>query len=67
MRTLTFNKNFGDFKAGETYDVENNLTADYFVDSNIASEEVLQEDCVSCKSEKAEEVQEDSKKIKKNK
>lgn len=54
MRTLTFNKNFGAFKQGETYDIDKNLTANYFVSNNIANEEVEVSGCVDCKP-KAEE------------
>lgn len=66
MRTLTFNKNFGSFKQGETYDIEKDLTANYFVTNNIATEEVEVSGCVDCKP-KDEEVTEPVKKQTKTK
>lgn len=59
MRTLTFNKNFGSFKQGETYDIENNLTANYFVQNNIASEEIENVGCKDCQPKEEEVVVEE--------
>jgi len=56
MRTLTFNKNFGSFKKGETYDIEKDLTANFFVSNAIASEEIVNEGgCIGCKAPEIKE------------
>lgn len=49
MRTLTFNRSIGAFKKGETYEVENNITADFFLNNAFASEDILDEGCKDCK------------------
>ena len=53
MANLTFNKNFGKFLKGETYEVFG-VTADYFVNNNIADEVVeAVKDC-GCNKEAVE-------------
>jgi len=44
-RTLTFNRSIGKFKAGETYDLENELQADSFINNGFATEELETADC----------------------
>ena len=49
-RTLTFKRGIGAYKVGETHDVDNNTTAQYFIDNHFATEEIVDEGCVGCKS-----------------
>lgn len=71
-RTLTFKRGIGTFKVGETYDVDNKITAQYLIDNHFANEEIVEEGCVGCKStedtktpEKAVEEVKETKKTKK--
>lgn len=71
-RTLTFKRGIGSYKVGETYEVNNNTTAQYFIDNHFATEEIVDEGCVGCKSkedtktpEKAVEEVKETKKTKK--
>jgi hypothetical protein len=49
-KTLTFNRGIGAFKVGETYDIENETTAQYFINNSFATEEIADEGCADCKS-----------------
>jgi hypothetical protein len=48
-RTLTFTRGIGVYKVGETYDIENETTANYFVNNHFATEEIADDGCVGCK------------------
>lgn len=55
MKQLTFIRGIGKYKAGETHDVENDITAQHFLDNAFATEVI--EDC-GCGCNEKKEVEE---------
>lgn len=45
VRKLTFVRAIGKFKVGESYDLENELQADSFINNGFATEELETADC----------------------
>jgi hypothetical protein len=68
MRTLIFKRGIGNFKQGETHEITNEITADYFVNNDFATEKIVKQDCKECgevsKTENSKEVKENKKKSK---
>jgi hypothetical protein len=67
MAQLVFNTNFGKFRKGETHELTG-ITADYFLNNNIAEEVVEKKEGCGCGEAVAEtEVTEDAPKAKSTK